>query len=329
MPAQTVLPRWRGFNLPGMIFFRESAKACEQDFAWIADWGFDFVRLPMSYHRWLKGEDWREIDERKLADLDEVVALGPRHGIHVCLNFHCAPGYSCNHKTRKREPFDLWKDAEALEAFCFHWGLMAKRYKGTPSSELSFNLVNEPLGPGFDDMTLDEHEKVVRATVAHVRAIDPDRLIIADGVAYARVPCPELADLGIAQSCRGYRPAGIVHWTPEKGPPPVWPGAQDTDGSVWDRAKLEEHYEPWAALARQGLGVHCGEGGSNNSAPHDVVLRWYRDVLEVLTSHNIGHALWNLRGPFGILDSKRADVAYEDWHGHELDRKLLELLQAF
>ena len=36
-----------------------------------------------------------------------------------------------------------------------------------------------------------------------------------------------------------------------------------------------------------------------------------------------------LRGAFGILDSKREDVEYEDWHGHKLDRKLLALLQEF
>ncbi|MBN1672897.1 MAG: cellulase family glycosylhydrolase [Kiritimatiellae bacterium] len=329
MPAQTVLPRWRGFNLPGMLTPRQTLADLRSDFRWIADWGFDWVRLPLSYHRWLQGADWRAIDEPKLAELDGIVELARQHGLHVCLNFHCAPGYSCHSPTRKREPFDLWKDREALEAFCFHWALLAERYKPIPSSQLSINLVNEPLGPGFDDMTREEHERVVRAVVRRIREVDPDRLIIADGVAYARVPCPELADLGIAQSCRAYRPAGIVHWTPDKGPAPVWPGARDTDGSVWDRAKLEAHYAPWAELARTGIGVHCGEGGSNNSAPHDVVLRWYRDALEVLTAHNIGHALWNFRGPFGILDSGRKDVAYENWHGHPLDRKLLELLREF
>jgi endoglucanase len=38
--------------------------------------------------------------------------------------------------------------------------------------------------------------------------------------------------------------------------------------------------------------------------------------------------LWNFRGGFGILDSGRADVAYEDWRGHRLDREYLELLRS-
>jgi endoglucanase len=39
--------------------------------------------------------------------------------------------------------------------------------------------------------------------------------------------------------------------------------------------------------------------------------------------------LWEFRGSFGILDSQRQDVAYEDWHGHKLDREFLKLLQEF
>jgi len=30
-----------------------------------------------------------------------------------------------------------------------------------------------------------------------------------------------------------------------------------------------------------------------------------------------------------VLDSGRSDVAYEDWHGHKLDRKFLNLLMKY
>ena len=99
--------------------------------------------------------------------------------------------------------------------------------------------------------------------------------------------------------------------------------------SIGIAARLEAHYQPWADLARQGVGIICGEGGAFAFTPHKVVLAWLRDVLEILTSHNIGLALWEFRGTFGILDLRRQDVAYEDWHGHKLDRSLLELLKEF
>jgi hypothetical protein len=38
--------------------------------------------------------------------------------------------------------------------------------------------------------------------------------------------------------------------------------------------------------------------------------------------------MWNFNGEFGILDSNRSDVQYENWYGHQLDRKLLTMLQS-
>jgi hypothetical protein len=57
------------------------------------------------------------------------------------------------------------------------------------------------------------------------------------------------------------------------------------------------------------------------------MLAWFGDVLDILKQNKIGFALWEFIGDFGILDSGRTDVAYEDWHGHKLDRKYLELIR--
>jgi endoglucanase len=53
-----------------------------------------------------------------------------------------------------------------------------------------------------------------------------------------------------------------------------------------------------------------------------------RDLLELWKQAGWSWALWNFRGPFGILDSERADVEYQSWRGHKLDRLMLELLQG-
>ncbi len=41
-------------------------------------------------------------------------------------------------------------------------------------------------------------------------------------------------------------------------------------------------------------------------------------MLDILTANRIGYALWNFRGDFGILDSRREEVEYQDWYGHKL-----------
>ena len=197
---------------------------------------------------------------------------------------------------------------------------------------MSFNLVNEP-GHLNDTMSRADHERVMRDTIHAAREIDPERLILLDGLSYGTEPCPELADTTAAQSCRAYAPMKLTHYKAwwvkgEDWPEPTWP-LVEADGQRWDRARLEEFYRPWIDLATRGVGVHCGEGGALSYTPHDVFLAWLRDVLEILTAAGIGLALWNFRGSFGVMDSRREDVDYEDFHGHRLDRKLLDLLQEF
>ena len=51
--------------------------------------------------------------------------------------------------------------------------------------------------------------------------------------------------------------------------------------------------------------------------------------LELWRARGLAWAIWNMDGPFGFLDSERADVDYEDFHGHKLDRKMLDLLQKY
>lgn len=330
MPAQTILPRWKGFNLLEMFTVKSDGNFKEDDFKWISDWGFDFVRIPMAYPLWIEGDDIYKVKESMIEKVDRIVNLGDKYSIHVNLSFHRAPGYSVN--SERKEPFNLWKDDEAVKAFCFHWGLFAKRYKGISSEKLSFNLVNEPTSPS-GEMSRADHERVIREVTAAIRKIDPDRLIIADGLTWGNEPCPELADLKIAQSCRAYLPMRVSHYKAswvggENWPAPEWPGKLDGN-EIWDIKRLRQHYKHWAELAEKGVGVHCGEGGAYCHTPHDVVLNWFRDVLEVLKEFNIGFALWNFRGGFGILDSDRKDVDYEDWYGHKLDRKLLKLLQEY
>ncbi len=323
--AQTVLPCWRGFNLLDMFTMRSTGDWAEDDFKWMRDFGFNFARLPAVYRLWIEDGDDYKIKESMLVKLDRAVELGGKYGIHVSINFHRGPGYSVNREFK--EPFNLWKDQEALDAFCFHWAMLAKRYKGISKEKLSFDLINEPPSVGRQ-MSREDAIRVARTASKAINDVDPDRLVIADGISWGRQPMPELADTKIAQSCRAYDPMFISHsgasWVNYQDyPEPAWPG------NGWDRKRLEELYKPWVDLARKGVGVHCGEGGCFNRTPHNIFLAWFRDVLEILTEHNIGIAMWNFRGSFGIMDSGRKDIEYEDFHGHKLDRKLLNLLKEF
>jgi endoglucanase len=323
------LPRWRGFNLLEKFIAPRSGKSGryhEEDFQWIADWGFDFVRLPLDYHCWTPSKNWKEISEPVLKEIDEAVEFGKQHKIHVCVNFHRAPGYCVNPPA---EPFDLWSDEQALEACAFHWGRFAQRYKGIPNSQVSFDLLNEP-----GKVPEAAYHKVAERLTEAIREQDPARLIIADGLEWGKKPVPSLVELKIAQSTRGYEPFHLTHYKAnwaqgsDRWPAPAWPLQESGKGKVDKEALRRQQIEPWKALEKQGIGVHVGEWGAYQYTPHEVVLAWMRDTLALWKEAGWGWALWNLRGSFGVLDSGRKDATYEDFKGHKLDRKMLDLLRS-
>lgn len=84
--------------------------------------------------------------------------------------------------------------------------------------------------------------------------------------------------------------------------------------------------QQWIDLKNTGVPVHIGEWGVYNKTPHDVTLAFMENRLLAMKTAGLGWALWNFRGSFGILDSDRADVTYENFRGHKLDRQMLELL---
>ncbi len=318
------IPRWRGFNLLERFSTEWMGKEPfqEKDFEVMREWGFDFVRIPMDYRFWGNPENYTEIREAGLTPIDAVVELGRKHGVHVCLNFHRTPGYCVN---PPKETKDLWKDEEAVIGSAHHWGAFAKRYAGRPNSELSFNLFNEPSHiPEVD------YVRVCTKMVEAIRTQDKERLVMVDGLDYGGTPVEGLLELGVVQSTRGYTPFMLSHYKAGwvKGSDtwgaPTWPSA---DG--WNAARLKsERIDPFVRIEAKGSRVIVGEFGAFNKTPHDVVLPWLKDSVSLWKAQGWGWAMWNFRGAFGVADSERTDVKYEDYKGLKVDRAMLEVLQA-
>jgi hypothetical protein len=467
-PPVRGIPRWRGFNLTDMTRRDSDAPAAfrESDFRTIAAWGFNFVRLPLTYEYWADSRDWSKVVVDALAPIDDAIAWGRKYGLHVCLNFHRAPGYCINPPAERRS---LWTDAEAQRACAAHWAFFARRYRDVPNSVLSFNLLNEP-PHGLPETN---YQHVVELLTRAIRNEDPARLIVVDGLDAGRRPLATLPAADMLQATRGYDPVGLTHfradWAPGNDRPPTWPPAaaanaylhgpwkpelwnplviegpfppgslrltvavvadfaslhvlldgvlvRDEDfiaakgGGVsppvflaaWDihqttynravsvpipegtrtvrievgngdwltlagvefvdrhgqRALLaldedwgrpqpkvsfrnmtlqpepeesmallhRQFVEPWRA-ADTGP-VFVGEWGAYNKTPHEITLRWMEDCLRVWQEQGWGWALWNFRGPFGVLDSGRSDVDYTPFDSHDLDAKMLELLRRY
>ena len=258
------LPRWKGFNL--LDFFspannRPDASTTEEYFKWMQDWGFDFVRIPMAYPRYIKfdrtknitPDQVRNINPEETDKVGNLVYLAHKYKLHVSINLHRAPGFCIN--AGFHEPYNLWTDQQALDDFCFHWEFWAKTFKNISNKKISFDLLNEPAWR--DDMNDqlgkktalpgDVYRKIVLAAYNTIKKVNKNHLIIADGNNVGKDVTPEITDLDIAQSCRGYVPSIISHfkasWVfkdPESLTAPTWPGSYN--GQELNRKMLADLY---------------------------------------------------------------------------------------
>ena len=327
--------RWCGFNLLGMFCQTKMAQGDkrvfghfpEDRFQWMREWGFNFARLPLDYRFFVESGDWMKPVESQLAKLDEAVRFGKRYGIHVQINFHRAPGYCCN---PPYEPKSLFRDPEPLAAFTNLWSVIARRYRGVPNEELSFDLVNEPAPVGSYGATPSNYSVVARAALAAIRAVDADRFVMSDGWRWGNEPVMDLHpfDSASGESIHCYAPHDLTHFRvgnpKEKGPCPPWPPKGWTNGVEW----LERNYvKGWRPAIDDGTFLFVGElGAHQGTVPHATWLAWLEDALTLCDRHGWGWALWNLDGMFGILDTPRTDCAFEDFRGHKLDRAALDIL---
>lgn len=324
------MPRY-GFNLQWLYTSAAAPRGPdERVLDAMAAWGFDFLRLPTDYRLWSVGGDPYRADETVLALIDDALAACRQRGIHLSLNLHRAPGYIIT--GWESEPYNLWADAAAQDAFVATWERFAGRYRGVPADALSFDLVNEPPALGLRGFSRSAHEAVIRRTVAAVRALDPGRPVVIDGLDGGNLAVPELADLGITQSVRGYQPMSVSHyrasWWPGHVGLPVPAHPVRYEGRWWDRDGLREFYRPWRELEALGVPVHVGEFGCYERTPDEVAQAWFADLFAVYAEFGWGYALWEFEGPFGIVGHSRPGARFEELDGFRVDRTLLDLMRS-
>ena len=322
---------WRGVNAVSMFYSPwnktdDCAYGCylESEFALFKKLGLNFARLPIDYRFFVSAYDWEHWLEDGLEKVDAAVEYGRKYGIHVNLCLYRAPGKIAY--PAERGTIAVTRDPVALEAFKRIWREFARRYKGIPNSELSFNLVNEPTFSEKDFI------HVFGETVDAIHKVDSGRFILLDGNQCATKPVPHFFNVPLTgQSFRGYAPHQFSHcgvWYGGARPGTVhWPKSADDKEAQWvvdGQAKM---------LAKQdcipkGYPVMIGEFGCYAKMDHESCLKWMEAGFREWKKRGYGWAIWDYDGPFGFVDSGRPDAEYIEIDGRKIDRKMLELLRA-
>ena len=323
---------WRGANIVSMFLAPWNAtdpqapglhvEECE--FALLEKCGLNFARLPMDYRFFVSADDWEHWLEDGLAAVDAAVEYGRKHRVHVMLCLYRAPGFRCYYQD---VCITLNTNSLAQAAFKRIWREFARRYRGIPNSELSFNLVNEPVSP----FTEKQYVKVFGETVDEIHKEDPGRFVWLDGNACANRPVPYFFSVPLTGQCfRGYQPHQFTHYGlrgNKKGPAPHWPVNADDRAMLWIPKGRDRNLALQDCIPK-GYPVMIGEFGCCAcGVDHASVLKFMGSNFEKWRARGYGWAIWDYDGPFGFVDSGRPDAEYVEIMGRKVDRKMLELLR--
>lgn len=298
---------YRGVNLGGWLSQcdysaeRLDGFITERDFAQIAAWGFDHVRLPVDYNV-IQRPDGSLIEEG-LRRIDRALAWAEANGLRLVLDLHKTQGFSFDAGECESGFFESEKYQDYFYAV---WECFAARYGSRPDLVL-FDLLNEVTEARF----LPAWKRISRECVRRIRLSAPDTLILLGSYRWnSAQTLPELDapyDDKVLYNFHFYEPHTFTHQ-----------GAYWMDAS-FDRDRRLSYAESGASQAwfeeflapalekaeKEGAALYCGEYGVIDVVPPEEALLWYRDLLAVFARHGIACCLWSYKQmDFGLTDAR-------------------------
>ena len=279
----------------------------EPDFAQIAAWGFDHVRLPIDYNV-IQNADG-SMKEDGLRRIDEALALCEKYGLRMVLDLHKTQGFSFDADECEEGFFT----SEKYQGFFYAvWECFAARY-GAKHERVAFDLLNEVTFREF----LPAWKRISRECVRRVRAYAPETVILLGSYQWnsART-LPELDapyDAHVAYNFHFYEPHTFTHqgayWMPD---------LKDRSGIPYSESGASEvFFEDFLApalekAAQEGAELYCGEYGVIDVVPPEEALPRFRDLHAVMERHGIARSLWSYKQmDFGLSDARMDGVRQE------------------
>ena len=292
-----------------------------QDFPFIAQRGFDHVRIPLRFSGHALAAAPYTIDAAFFSRIDTVLDQALAAKLAVVMDMHAYD--------------ELATDvAGQRDRFVGLWTQIATRYKNRPET-VAFELFNEP----YSQLDINWNDVLVPA-VQTIRASNPRRLLIVDSVFWAdptRLTALKLPDdANIMTSIHLYEPklfsfqgmswigaefltTGVVF----PGPPetPVVPVQAAMDASWANQWFMNYNTQPAATnpsgpatitaqLAlitayqkAQGRTVYNGEWGPQSGGAMDSRVRLVKMVREQCESAGVGWAIWEDPTNMNLFDS--------------------------
>src|SRR4051794_13063591 len=153
----------------------------EPDAAFLADSGFNLVRIAVGYKHLEDDARPFEVKQDGFRHLDRVIDLLAAYGIYSIVDLHALPG-SQNQHWHSDNPTHVaafWQHRHFQDRVVNLWEAIAAHYRDNPWVA-GYNLLNEP-----SDETGEVVGPFYARLVTAIRAVDPDHVLFLDGNTYA------------------------------------------------------------------------------------------------------------------------------------------------
>jgi hypothetical protein len=318
---------WLGDNLPASMLpdsLYGAAWFDDEDVRWIAERGFDHLRIAVNGARWITASG--DLDEAALAPFDRALAQAKARGMGIVLEMKGLPGYrSALRGEAIPDAASPYTDEATQGDAAYLWWLVARRY-ASEGDALRFELLGGPRAKEARDIVAFN-----RRCLAAIRRASPTRIVYLA----PREPSPDLAvEVDLPDP---YTALTFHFWEPDVfafQADPTWPVVQ-FPGRVPDLSKFTKGTEARAGhaddegarqfsrteltvalldaridrLARRAHAVagrrevYIGAWGVYQRADDDSARRYIRAVQTALERNGLSWAIYDYHSGCAVRDS--------------------------
>ena len=246
----------------------------EADFAKVAGWGVDHIRIPVDYN--VFENDDGTYKEDGFARIGRAFEYCKKYDLNVVLDLHKTAGFSFDNYGENEAGF--FESEQLQERFYRLWEEFAKRY-GKLSERVAFELLNEVTDKAY----IDTWNKISNECIKRIRVYAPDTLILVGSYHNNSAEAvPDLSkpfDDNVIYNFHCYEPLKFTHqgayWTDM---------INKDDRFTFDESNITpEYFERLFAPAIEAAKLnntvlYCGEYGVIGIVPPEEAIKWYRCI---------------------------------------------------
>lgn len=302
---------YRGVNLGGWLSQcdysddRLNNFITEDDFARIASWNLDHIRIPIDYN--VVENQYGNFNNDGFLKIDWALEMCRKYNLNVVLDLHKTAGFSFDNYGENESGF--FENESLQERFYLLWEEFAKRY-GKYSENVIFELLNEITSVEYISIW----NKIVYKCIKKIRVYAPDTFILVgsynNNSAEAVSALDKPYDDKVIYNFHCYEPLKFTHqgayWTELINP--------DEQIRFNEIDITPEFFENLFADAiktakKYNTQLYCGEYGTINTICPEDRVKWFKTINSVFEKYGISRAVWNYKEmDFGLIDEQLDSV---------------------